>query len=52
MYVNIGPDTAVAIAEFDVGLFDSAQFDAALSSLAPVLRINAFNAIMEMGAYI
>jgi hypothetical protein len=53
MYVNIGASTSGTFTgEFDVGVFDSAQFDEGLASLAPLLRINAFNTIMEMGGLI
>jgi hypothetical protein len=40
------------IAEFDIGVFDTAQFDASVSSLAPQLQINAFNAVIELGGFI
>lgn len=50
MYVNVGSqDVGSDVAEFDIGVFDSAQFDSAVASIAPLLRINAFNAIMELG---
>lgn len=38
-----------SLALFDVAQFDVATFDSSLSPNLPVLRINAFNSILEMG---
>lgn len=37
---------------FDFAYFDETQFDAAVSTLATVLQVNAFNTIIETGAFI
>jgi hypothetical protein len=54
MQVNVAGATApAAIGEFDFSVFDTAVFDGAFSpGPAPVLQVNAFNTIMEMGAYV
>jgi len=54
MKVNVqGVTPPVAIGEFDFAVFDTAIFDGTFSpGAALVLQINAFNAIIEMGAYV
>jgi hypothetical protein len=53
MTVNVTPTSiSSVIGEFDTGVFDTAQFDQGASGNAPVLQINAFNAVLEMGGYI
>lgn len=53
MYVNVGASgVGTNVGEFDIGTFDNATFDTSVASIAPLLRINAFNAIMEFGAFI
>lgn len=53
MKLNILPYTAVdELGVFDVGQFDSAVFDNGLQIGLPVLQVNAFNVILEMGAAI
>ncbi len=37
---------------FDFSLFDQAQFDVGFDSTATILRVNAFNAILEQGGFI
>jgi len=37
---------------FDMGIFDTAQFDQNVSTLAPILQVNAFNCILEMGGFV
>jgi len=49
MRVNINDPSASEVAAFDSAVFDTAIFDANYSSLLPVLQINAFNSIAEMG---
>ena len=51
MQVNASPVAVSDLGEFDIALFDSATFDAGAGG-APVLQINAFNSIIEMGGYI
>jgi hypothetical protein len=41
-----------ALAIFDVGQFDLMAFDTAIPSALPVLQVNVFNAIVEMGGAI
>ena len=55
MQVNIAPTTAAAtgIGVFDFSSFDTAEFDTTVdANTIPVLQVNAFNAILEMGGYI
>ena len=49
--VNIAGSGAVA-GEFDVGFFNFAFFDTTASTTVPVLQVNAFNAIAELGGAI
>lgn len=51
MRVNLAASTA-GIGVFDVGTFDSATFDANFNPNTPILQINAFNTIAEMGGAI
>lgn len=37
---------------FDIGQFDNAEFDEGLSSTVPILQVNAFNSISELGGAI
>jgi hypothetical protein len=53
IYVNIASQLVTGIeGEFDLGTFDTAQFDVGIGSTEPLLQLNAINAIMEMGAFI
>jgi hypothetical protein len=52
MTVNVSTQTTTAIGEFDIAQFDVGQFDNGSSNIAPVLQVNAFNAIMELGGFI
>lgn len=52
MSVNVVTQSTVALGEWDLGMFDTAQFDQGASNIAPVLQVNAFNAIMELGGFI
>lgn len=52
MRVNINDPSAAEVAVFDTALFDTSLFDANYSSLLPILQINAFNSIAEMGGAI
>ncbi len=48
MRVNVTSPQAV-LAAFDTAQFDMAEFDAGISPLLPILQVNAFNSIIEMG---
>lgn len=50
MRVNLGPPPTVG--EFDISVFDTAQFDAGSSTILPLLQVNAFNTISEHGGAI
>lgn len=53
MTVNITPQSVLTnVGEFDIGVFDTAVFDQGITTQAPTLKINAFNAILEMGGFI
>ncbi len=52
MRVNINDPSAAEVAVFDTAVFDTSVFDANYSSLLPILQINAFNSIAEMGGAI
>lgn len=52
MRVNVGDPAAAGGALFDYSMFDQAAFDGGLSSSLPVLQVNAFNCIAEMGGAI
>ena len=52
MKVNVTTHTDISQGEFDVSTFNSAQFDATLDNATPILQVNAFNAIMELGGFI
>lgn len=53
MQVNVVTVTDVNIGGFDIGEFDSAKFDATPSAgAAPVLQVNSFNTILELGGFI
>jgi hypothetical protein len=55
MSVNVTPQASILdqqIGEFDIGVFDSATFDGEVSNIAPVLQINAFNTILELGGFV
>ncbi len=52
MKVNIASVEVSALGEFDLSVFDTATFDSGNSGTAPVLQVNAFNAIMEFGAFV
>jgi len=44
--------TQASVGVFDLGTFDNAVFDGGLSSINPILQVNVFNAVLEMGGYI
>ncbi len=52
MRVNITSPNIIFFGEFDIGVFDSAEFDAGSGTLLPLLQVNAFNAIYESGGAI
>ena len=52
MTVNIATQSVNNLGEFDVGMFDTAEFDQGTSNIAPQLQVNAFNAILEMGGFL
>lgn len=52
MRVNVTAPNISSLGEFDIGVFDSAQFDAGSSSILPILFVNAFNTIYESGGAI
>lgn len=55
MRVNVsGTEPGVTLEGFDFGKFDTAEFDAfpVSGGSAPILQVNAFNAIMELGGFI
>ncbi len=52
MRVNITAANINFLGEFDVGVFDSAEFDAGSSPTLPLLQVNAFNTIYESGGAI
>lgn len=52
MTVNVATQSVSNIGEFDVGVFDNAEFDQDASNIAPQLQVNAFNAVLEMGGYV
>ena len=53
MTVNISTNaTTLNVGEFDIGTFDNATFDEGSGSMAPQLQVNAFNAIIELGAFV
>lgn len=49
---NINTSSLTTASGFDVGVFDTAVFDGVPNGIAPVLQINAFNAILEKGGAI
>lgn len=51
MKINVATPSQITNAEFDLALFDSATFDVGVGD-APILQINAFNAILEFGGFI
>jgi hypothetical protein len=51
--VNIaGTNTGSAPSIFDFSFFDEALFDVSIDPTSPLLQINAFNTIIEMGGFI
>lgn len=52
MRVNVQTSTPTRLGIFDYGVFDTAVFDGGLDSTIPVLQVNAFNVILEMGGAI
>ncbi len=52
MRVNLLTASATDFGVFDLGVFDAAEFDAAIAATFPVIQVNAFNAIAEMGGAI
>jgi len=52
MVVNVSPQVSTNIGEFDIGVFDTAQFDQGVSGTAPTLQVNAFNTILELGGFL
>jgi monomeric isocitrate dehydrogenase len=49
MTVNVASNDVIQNGTFDLTVFDEAVFDASLPGTAPILQVNTFNAIMEMG---
>jgi hypothetical protein len=52
MKINFSSGVSTGDGVFDLGTFDNAKFDEGLTTSTPLLQVNAFNAIMEMGGYI
>ena len=52
MRVNFSGGESTANGVFDLGTFDNSIFDSGLSTSAPLLNLNAFNAVMELGGFI
>lgn len=52
MRVNLLGSSSTNSGVFDVGEFDFATFDSSLSTLLPILQVNAFNSISELGGAI
>lgn len=52
MKINFSSGISTGDGIFDLGVFDSATFDSGLTTSGPLLNVNAFNAIMELGGYI
>lgn len=53
MRVNFSSGLSMGQGTFDLGVFDQATFDSGgLTTNAPSLAVNAFNAVMENGGYI
>jgi len=52
MKVNFGGGVTTANGVFDIGTFDSATFDSGIGTTAPILYVNAFNAVLELGGFI
>lgn len=52
MRVNVKDPSADAVSLFDVARFDNARFDSDYSDTLPILQVNAFNTIEELGAAI
>jgi hypothetical protein len=51
MQVNSAPVAVAGLGVFDVGLFDSAEFDEGVPG-APVLQVNSFNSVLEYGGFV
>lgn len=52
MKVNFSGGLTTGSGVFDFGKFDSATFDSGLSTNNPLLNVNAFNAVLELGGLI
>jgi hypothetical protein len=52
MQVNYSAGITAGNGVFDIGQFDFATFDSGISTSSPMLQVNAFNAVMEMGGFI
>lgn len=52
MRVNINDPLAGTAAVFDIAQFDVSAFDTGFSTILPILQVNAFNSIAEMGGAI
>lgn len=50
--LNFSGGTGPVTGAFDIGTFDNARFDVGIQPTNPLLQVNAFNTIMEMGGYI
>jgi hypothetical protein len=52
MRVNIAPNTVPQLSLFDTTQFDAGEFDTELDTTVPILQVNAFNSIAELGGAI
>lgn len=52
MRINLAASGLSSTGTFDVGVFDTATFDGSINDNVPVLKVNAFNSISEMGGAI
>lgn len=52
MKLNFSSGISASNGVFDLGVFDAAQFDNGIPATNPLLQINAFNTIMELGGFI
>jgi len=52
MKINYSGGESNANGVFDLGVFDTATFDTGLATTAPVLQVNAFGCVVEMGGFL
>jgi hypothetical protein len=50
--INFSGGLSTANGVFDFGVFDSAKFDFGLSSTDPILQVNSFNTVLELGGFV